>query len=282
MKSPRPSSPVIALLALMAGSCATERSRPTTEVGLPADKQVIEFQRRTLVFEPTRDDITVGCAIVSMYQSDMGRALPLEAIRVNGRTPRSPTLYLKPAGKNRFELPAMRIEFSTNELGSPLYLALKVWFNELTNQEDSPYYEGDHLEDRYALLSYCSNENEVPAGVNARLGGNRARTLTEFKERLAMPIVIRLNQRPLQPGHGHWPMINNAGRQLSEADLKVIEQLMRDRHERFLIAINAMGRNGAYVGVGDHDIFQSARDYELERDEGTWRIKKVETVPEGW
>lgn len=84
----------------------------------------------------------------------MGRALDLDAIRVNGATPKSAVLYLKQLGKNQFELPAAKIEYSSEALGGPLYLSVKAWFNELTNQEDSPCYE--NVPDRYALLSYCT------------------------------------------------------------------------------------------------------------------------------
>jgi len=280
VKLPHVSIFAIGFCAFVSAVCAEKPTPPASDNN--AGWQVIELPQRTLTLRPTRDDITVGCVILSMYQSDMGKALPLDAIRLNGSKPKSETLYLKQVGKNQFELPALKIEFSSKALGSPLYLALKAWFNELTNQEDSPYYDSEHLEDRYALLSYCSKEDDDPSKVNARLGGNRVNTLKEFEETLARPIVIRLNQRPLRPGLGQWPMINNAGRQLSEADLKTIEQLVRDRGERYLIAISADGRTGAFVGVGDHDLFESTRRYELERAEGTWRIEKIETREGGW
>ena len=282
MNPHRSSVTAFAVLALIAAGCAHKPVRTTPEANLSGVKQVIEFRRQTLALKPTRDDITVGCVIFSMYQSDMGKALPLDAIRVNGRQPKIETLYLKQVGKNRFEFPAMKIEFSTNELGSPLYVALKAWFNELTNQEDSPYYDEKYLEDRYALLSYCTDENDDPSKVNARLGANRRKTLKEFQKALGRPFVIRLNQRPLRPGLGHWPMINNAARRLSDADLKAIEQLVRNRGERYVIAISDDGRGGAFVGVGDHDLFESPRRYELERADGTWLIKKVETRTGGW
>ena len=99
--------------------------------------------------------------------SNLGAPLKLEAIRVNGTQPTSATLYLKQTGNNQFELPALKIEFSSEELGGPLYMNLKVWFNELTNQYDSFVYE--QLPDRYAIVSYCTNEDDDPSKVNARL-----------------------------------------------------------------------------------------------------------------
>ncbi|MDA1051037.1 MAG: hypothetical protein O3C40_11240, partial [Planctomycetota bacterium] len=109
---------------------------------------VIELPGQKLVFKPTRDDITVGCVIFSLYHSNPGEPLNLEAIRVNGTQPKTARLYLKQTGKNQFELPALKIAFSSEELGGPLYMSLKVWFNELTNQKDGFVYE--HLPDRYA------------------------------------------------------------------------------------------------------------------------------------
>jgi len=273
------------MLTLTAAGCANQSSPQISAAGAAASKHFAEavvLSRQTLTFKPTRNDITVGCAVFSLYQADMGKALNLDAIRVNGVKPKSDRLYLKQVGKNQFELPAMKIEFSSQEIGGPLYLALKVWFNELTNQEDALYYASEYLTDRYALLSYCTKEDDDPSKVNARLDANRARTLKEFKERLAEPFVIRLNQQPLRAGLGHWPMINNQGRPLSDADLKVIEQLVRARGERYLIAITASGRDRAIVGVGDHDVYEGKRHYDLVRTNGTWRIEKVAPRESGW
>jgi hypothetical protein len=280
MKPRRVSVFAICFSALIFAGCAHKPLRPASDDNV--SWKVVRFPHQTLTFKPTRDDITVGCVIFSMYQSDMGKALNLDAVRVNGSRPKSDRLYLREVGKNRFELPALTIEFYSKEIGGPLYLALKAWFNELTNQEDSPYYESDSLPDRYALLSYCTDEDDDPSKVNARLGANRAKTLKEFKARLAKPFVIRLNQRPLGAGLGHWPMINNQGRELDEADLKSIEQLVRERGERYVIAISANSQNRALAAVGDHDLFESTRRYELGRVDGAWRIMKVETRAGGW
>jgi len=104
----------------------------------------------------------------------------------------------------------------------------------------------------------------------------------EFKERLATPLVIRLNQRPLREGLGRWPMINNQGRDLSAADLKIIEQLVRDRGERYVIAISANRSNRAIVDVGDQNVFEDTRRYDVVRSNGEWRIEKVDERESGW
>jgi hypothetical protein len=273
----RASVTVLRAIALLATACVHQSFGHAPEAETPAQIQlteVVELPHQTLAFKPTRDDITVGCAIVSLSQSDLGKALPLESIRVNGVQPKSARLYLKRVGKNRFELPAVKIEFSSKELGGPLYLNIKVWFNELTNQYDSPFYE--RVPDRYALLSYCTKEDDDPSKVNARLGANRVASLKEFRERLGKPFVIQLNQQPLREEWGRWPMINNAARKLSDADLKAIEQSVRDRGEKYVINISAQDRDHAVVGVGDHDLFEGTRVYELARTDGTWQIEKVE------
>ena len=199
---------------------------------------------------------------------------------MNGAQPKTARLYLKQVGKNKFELPAVKIEFSSKELGGPLYLTAKVWFNELTNQYDSPFYE--HVRDRYALVSYCTKKDDDPSKVNARLGANRVASLKEFRDRLGKPFVIKLNQRPLREEWGRWPMINNSGRELSDADLKAIEQLVRNRGERYVIAISANRRDHGIVLVGDKDVFEGTRLYELARTDGTWRIEKVKNRKSGW
>ncbi len=240
--------------------------------------EVIELPRQTLTFKPTRDDITVGCVIFSLHHSNSRKAIPLEAIRVNGAQPKTPVLYLKQVEKDRFELPAVKIEFSSKVLGGPLYLTAKVWFNELTNQYDSPFYE--NVADRYALVSYCTNEDEDPSKVNGRLGANRVTSLKEFRDRLGKPFVISLNERPLREEWGRWPMINS--RALGDADLKAIEQLVRGRGERYVISITARNRDHANVIVGDRDLFEGTRLYGLERADETWRIEKVEKRDSGW
>jgi len=50
---------------------------------------------------------------------------------------------------------------------------------------------------------------EYPATVNARWGANRAKTLKEFNAKLAAPLAINLNQKPLR-GNSVYPRIENA------------------------------------------------------------------------
>jgi hypothetical protein len=101
-------------------------------------------------------------------------------------------------------------------------------------------------------------------------------SLKEFCERLQSPFVIQLKQQPLREEWGRWPMINDAGRAFSDADLKAIEQLVRDRGEKYVISISADDRDHALVGVGDHDLFERRRLYKLVRTDGAWRIHEVE------
>jgi hypothetical protein len=269
---------VLGMLALIAIGCAPQSSRQASEASTPARKhmtEVIEFPRRTLIFKPSRDDITVGCVILSLYQSDMGKAINLEAIRMNGVKPEMPVIYLKQVGKSQFELPALKIEFSSQELGGPLYMSLKAWFNELTNQGDSPYYE--NVPDRYALLSYCTKEDDDPSKVNARLGANRVATVKEFKERLTRPFVIKLNQRPLRKELG-FPMINNQARRMSEADMKVAQKLVQDRGEQFVRSISVVDSDHARVIVGDGTFFRGSRAYKVVRNDGRLHVESVENI----
>jgi hypothetical protein len=205
----------------------------------------------------------------------MGKAINLEAIRMNGVKPEIPAIYLNQVGKNQFELPALKIAFSSQELGGPLYMSLKAWFNELTNQGDSPYYE--NVPDRYALLSYCTKEDDDPSKVNARMGANRVATVKEFKERLTRPFVIKLNQRPLRKDLG-FPMINNQARRMSEADMKEAQKLVQDRGEQFVRSISVVDSDHARVIVGDGTFFRGSRAYKVVRNDGRLHVESVENI----
>ncbi|MDA1229680.1 MAG: hypothetical protein O2856_02810, partial [Planctomycetota bacterium] len=186
------------------------------------------------------------------------------------------TIYLKQIEKNEFELPALKIEFSSKELGGPLYLNVKVWFNELTNQFDSFVYK--HIPDRYAIVSYCTNEDDDPSKVNARLGANRVAKLEEFKELLGKPLVIELNQRPLREEWGRYPMVS-VGNKLSPADVKEIENTVRERGEKYVRSISGVNADQAAVFVGEDTFFRAAREYKVVRSDGTWRVESVKDFP---
>jgi hypothetical protein len=273
---------VLTFLALMVVGRAQQ---PSTSAGTPlppAFTGVIELPRQIVVLEPTRSDISVGSVEFVLYNPAFTAGW-LDAVRVNGLRPRTTSLHLRQIAKNAFEFPALRIEFSPSALGGPLYLAVKAWFNELTSQQELPYYE--NLPDRYALLTYCTNENDDPSGQNARFGANRAKTLDAFIARLGEPIVIRLNQKPLPEGGVRWPMVNDLplGR-LSDADLAAIQQLVRDRGERYLISIAVRaGANAdeATLLVGERNHFEGARAYRLVRNGTTWRTADVAKVESG-
>ena len=262
----------LVILAASVLPVANAEERETTPPALKALSESVQLPRQTLEFKPTRDDITVGCALFSLHHSDMSKAFPLDAVRVNGKKPETAELYLKQLGKNQFELPALKIEYSSKELRGPLYLTLKVWFNELTNQYDSPLYE--NTPDRYALLSYGTKEDEDPFTLNARLGANRAVTLKDFKEKLAQPFVIKLKEQPLKEEWGRYPMLP-PGNRLSAEELKAVEKAVRDKGEKFPIAISVADADHATVAVGEDNFFRGARSYKVARSQGSWRVEAV-------
>ena len=96
---------------------------------------------------------------------------------------------------NQFELAPLRIEFPTNEHGGLLCLSVKAWFNEVSNQYDSMYYQ--NLDDRYALVSYCTSAPEA-SGVQSRFKQNRVATVDEFKQALRKPFALKLKPTPLR------------------------------------------------------------------------------------
>jgi hypothetical protein len=152
---------------------------------------VVEFSRQTLVFAPTRDDMTVSQVVFNVFASDPN------ALRVNGTRSNSTFSHidLKPVAKNQFELPSLKIEFDTNAPGALLCLSVKVWFSEVSNQYDSLFYK--NTDDRYALVAWCSSSPDS-SPARSRFKQNRVATEKEFKEALSKPFVINLNQRALK------------------------------------------------------------------------------------
>jgi hypothetical protein len=120
-----------------------------------------------------------------------------EQVWVNGAKPRSSWTYidLDQTAKNRFELPLLRIEYARTHPDILVCMSVKALFNEVTLQYDSMYYED--IEDRYALVSYCTHPSDHPSEVTARFSQNSVATLDEFTAALAQPFVIKLNQRLL-------------------------------------------------------------------------------------
>jgi hypothetical protein len=272
---------VLGLLMFFATGWGQQASMPGAEAGSSVARrrtEVIELPERTLVFEPTREDFTVGMAVFSVMQLP---SYHLEGIRINGVVPKGSYLYLKQVGKNRFELPALEIEYSKEAVGGPLYLGLKVWFDGISNQGDPFYYQ--NLPDRYALLTYCTNEAEDPATVNARWGANRATTLRDFKEKLANPLAIKLKQVPLR-ADGGYPMVNDAYNQLGPTDLKAVQELVRNRDEKYVLAIDAVSadRMNVHTRVNDATQFFGTRIYKAVKVGGVWRIESVESVKNGF
>jgi hypothetical protein len=204
----------IGIVGLVAGT-----SGQNLALQLPKESTaIIELPRQTMIFKPTRQDMTVGRVVLSVYCSKAAD------VRVNGvkADPAWNEIHLTPAGEivvdkrnriapadgsawlyiyptrlatNQFELPALRIEMSTNEPQSLLCLSVKVWFNEISNQYDSMYYQ--NLDDRYALVSFCTRAPE-PSEVRSRFKQNRVATVDEFKQALGKPFVLKLNQRALR------------------------------------------------------------------------------------
>lgn len=221
--------------------------------------------------------MTVGCVIFSV-----ATAHP-QSLRLNGVSPTSSSwkrIYLKQVARNEFELPDVKVEFTPGRGDEILCVSVKAWLNEATNQYDGMYYQ--HLDDRYALLSWCSRPPEAFAQTEfkARFGQNRVESLDEFKLALSRPFPIRLNDKPLREEWGRYPMINPLPPRLSDAELKAIEQVVRDRGERFVSSISIANPDHATVMVGDQDMFHTARIYELTCKQGTWQIQSSRKAEE--
>lgn len=213
---------VLGLLELIAVGWARDPSWAASEDVAPIRsrlREVIELPRQTLTFKPTRDDITVGRVVLSIYCSNpddvrvngvrldpvwrdvrLTQAGDIVVDRSSSTVPDAGVawtdIYLDRVATNRFVLPPLKIESFADRLGGQLCISVKASFNEVTNRYDSMYYE--NLDDRYALVSWCTNRPEPTSPVGARFRQNRVATVEEFRATLSKPIVIRLNQRPLQ------------------------------------------------------------------------------------
>ena len=273
---PAPATPVASAATRPSGATQPAGPLATQPAGPLVERPVVELSRQTLNFAPTRDDLTVGCAVVTVGSS--------HPVRVNGvEVDRWESIYLKQVGKNQFELPALRIEFAPAPPGGPDAigcLSVKVWFNEVTNYSDSLLYErGD---DRYALLSWCTSPPESfrDTSYKARFRQNRVKTLGEFREKLAQPLPLRMKQTPLRADWG-YPMTKGGGRELGEADLKAVRQLMRDRGEPYLLSITGGDATHAEVeaGIGDMTRYQGTRRYKLALGQGVWQVESVVEEP---
>jgi hypothetical protein len=263
--------PLLAV-GIIAIGCAAGESPQAVDRKNPS--HAIELPRQTLTFHPTRDDLSVGCVLLSMVGTQPARVNGVE----NGS--RYAYLCLRQVAKNQFELPAMKIEYSLDGPEPIFCMSVKVWFNEVTNQHDSDLYV--NRDDRYSLVSWCTSPPELSSDTSykARFGENRVQTFDEFKARLAEPFVLRMNQREIKPEFG-YPMINNQGRAMSESDVKAVEQLVRNQGEQYLIAVSMQDSDHANVttSIGDATRFQGTRDYKLARSGAGWQIQSVVTHP---
>lgn len=198
---------------------APQKSGPAKERLVP----IFSFPRQTIVFEPTRNDVTVGSAVFSLYF-----ARPADLV-INGqeadatwreirigpsgniivekrganRQSQEAWIYIRlsKAAENRFYFGPLNVELRERSSRALLCMSIKAWFTEIANEHDGPYYE--RLEDRYALASFCTSTPDQTS-VIARFSQSRVATVGEFKETLGRPLVIRLNQRPL-PGKDTSP-----------------------------------------------------------------------------
>lgn len=148
----------------------------------------IEFDQQEIEFEPSRADLTVGIAILNILAPDDDWNIILSDADKERFHDRSmfKEIELRQLGSNQFELPQVTFEASDDQPG-PLCLGLKVWFHEIPNEYDSPFYV--NTPDRYSLVSYCTEDHRQ---ARARHRQNRVKTLAEFRARLEEPFKISL------------------------------------------------------------------------------------------
>ena len=73
-----------------------------------------------------------------------------------------------------------------------------------------------------------------------------------------------------------FPYIYNPASFVSDAEIRQIEQLVRDRGERYLVSINIVNTNKAGATTGHGSLRPSSgRSYDLSRTADGWRIDAV-------
>ncbi len=269
---------LLGLFGFVTSGCTSLSSSTASDARAPASKtlvRTIKIPKRILVFQPTRDDFTVRSVVFSVSQL---ANVPRDGVWINGVAPTRVQIHLRQVGTNRFGLPTLKIQYSREAMGGPLYLALKIWFNDISNQGDPFFYQ--NLPDRYALLTYCTDETEDPSKVNVRWGANRAATVREFNARLAKPLTIRLKQAPMRPDV-NYPIVNDAYLQLAPADISALKELVGGRGEKYLFAITALSsdRANVHTSVTDATEFYGSRVYQVVKAGGKWQIEDVEYTP---
>ena len=81
----------------------------------------------------------------------------------------------------------------------------------------------------------------------------------------------------LRARDSEFPLVYNPASFVSTDEIRQIEQLVRDRGERYVVSINIVSTNkaGATTGHGSHRP-RSGRTYDLSRTADGWRIDSVE------
>jgi hypothetical protein len=179
-------------------------------------RTIIDIPRQTLIFKPSRQDMTVGQAVFPLYCSRP------DAVRVNGVRPEPAWMNvrltetgeiivierttaatdavflhidLREVAANEFELGPLKIELSDEPADALLCMSVKVWFHQVTNQYDGLFYR--NVDDRYTLVSFCTRPPDA-SPVKSRFRQNRVETVAAFQDVLAKPMAIELNDRALR------------------------------------------------------------------------------------
>jgi hypothetical protein len=81
----------------------------------------------------------------------------------------------------------------------------------------------------------------------------------------------------LRDRNSEFPIIYNPAGFVSAEEIQQIEQLVRDRGERYVVSINIVSTNkaGATTGHGGHRP-NAGRTYDLSRSAAGWKIDAVE------
>jgi hypothetical protein len=261
---------MLLVLTLFLGTCAHPPARETVNTSKPAP-HTLDLPREIVTLQPSRDDLTVGAAILLLYTSHPQNISIETAQPMHGDIN---FIYLKQIGKNQFELPAITLDLPQNDPKAFLCLSLKLYFNEITNMYDSDIYE--KRDDRYSMISYVQGTPEpVPVG-RFSFTQNKVPSLADFESFLSKPIPVRLKSIPLKPEWGRYPILGPPPLRATPAEVDEIQKLATDRSEKFIIAIFFQGATRAQMITGQNSYFRSEHSYMVDKKDNRWQITSVQ------
>lgn len=188
-----------AVLALAACQSSTATTAAPDAAEAEGTQTRFDIPAVTVVIAHDRPDLVLEKLMIQLYclprEGGQGGA-PFETcgtVTVDGPQPTDQLFELPATGRDRVDTKPISIGFATRA-ENVWCIGMKVLFQGIPNQTDSLLYVD--LDDRYSILSYCSEATLPPQHAQqSRWAHRRAPTFQEFVTRLGQPIAIALKPK---------------------------------------------------------------------------------------